>query len=302
MMDAEVISLAINIYKLLGLKDVSVKINTLGDQESRDNYRKVLLNYFKPHLEELCDDCKERFEKNPLRILDCKIDSEKDLVKNCPKTIDNLNKESKKRFDKVLEYLDMLQVKYVIDPSIVRGLDYYNHTIFEFVANVEGIGSIGGGGRYNKLVEELDGPVTPAVGFATGTDRLLLAIEKSKITLNTERDIDLFLLYVNEVEKNYAIYLTQELRMNGFKVETEYMSRSLKAQFKQADRLKSKFVSVLNSEDLDNNEIKIKNSKTKTEEIISLEAIIYYLDEQLSLIEHHDDIYDVEDYVVEEEN
>ena len=285
MSDAEVISLAVNIYKMLGLKEIKVNINTLGDKESRDMYRKALIDYFKPHISELCEDCQTRLEKNPLRILDCKVDCDNELLKNAPKTIDYLNDESKKRFEAVKDYLDILQIKYEVNPNIVRGLDYYNHTVFEIEAKVEGFGSnnvLGGGGRYNQLCSEIGGPETPCIGFASGIGRLVKALELEEVNLPITEDIDLFLMYVNEDEKKYALYLAQELRMAGFIVDTEYTGRGLKGQFKQADRLKAKYVAVLNSEDLNNNEIKIKNNKTKEEEIISLDVLIYYLDEQLN--------------------
>ena len=283
--DAEIISAAVNLYKMLGLKEIKVNINSLGDNESRNNYREALIKYFKPHIKDLCEDCNERLEKNPLRILDCKVDQENKILKDAPKTIDYLNKESKERFDKVKEYLDILEITYEVNPNIVRGLDYYNHTVFDVEAKVEGFGSnniIGGGGRYNGLVNQLDGPETPCVGFASGIGRIVMALDLENIKLPIVDDIDLFIMYVNEEEKKYAAYLAQELRLAGFIVDTEYTGRGLKAQFKQADRLKAKFISVLNSEDLDNNEIKIKNNKTKEEEIISLDALIYYLDEQIN--------------------
>lgn len=282
--DAEIISLAVNIYKILGLKEIKVNINSLGDKESRNNYREALIKHFTPHKDELCSDCLERLEKNPLRVLDCKVDADKEIMKTAPKTIDYLNEESKKRFDKVKEYLEVMGVEYEVDPKIVRGLDYYNHTVFEVEAKVEGFGSqnvIGGGGRYNGMIEQLGGPSTPAIGFASGFDRLMLALEKENIKIPVNNSIDLFLLYVNDDEKKYAAYLTNELRMNGFIVETDYLSRSLKAGFKQADRLNSKFTIVLNSEDLERQEVKIKNNKTREEEIVSLDALIYYLDENL---------------------
>ena len=285
MADAEVISLATNIYKMLGLKEIKVNINSLGDKESRDMYRKALIDYFKPHIEELCEDCQTRLEKNPLRILDCKIDADNELLKNAPKTIDYLNEESRERFEAVKDYLDIMKVSYEVNPNIVRGLDYYNHTVFEIEAKVEGFGSnnvLGGGGRYNHLCSEIGGPETPCIGFASGIGRLVMALELEKVKLPIVEDIDLFLMYVNDEEKKYALYLAQELRMAGFIVDTEYTGRSLKGQFKQADRLNAKYVAVLNSEDLDNNEIKIRNNKTKEEEIISLDILIYYLDEKLN--------------------
>ena len=293
--DAEVISLAVNIYKILGLKEIKVNINSLGDKKSREDYREALINHFKPHIDELCEDCRERLEKNPLRILDCKVDSESKLMKTAPKTIDYLNDESKERFDKVKEYLEIMNVDYEVNPSIVRGLDYYNHTVFEIEAKVEGFGAqnvIGGGGRYNGMVEQLGGPSVPGVGFAAGFDRLMLALEKEGIDIPINNSVDLFLLYVNDDEKKYAAYLTNLLRMSGFIVETDYLNRSLKAGFKQADRLNSKFTIVLNSSDLENNEVKIKNNKTKTEEIVNIGALIYYLDENLADADNcdcHDD-------------
>ena len=285
MVDAEVISIAVNVYSMLGLENIKVNINSLGDTESRDRYREALINYFKPHINELCSDCQERLLKNPLRILDCKVDADNELLINAPTTIDYLNEESKKRFEDVCSYLDILSIKYEVNPKIVRGLDYYNHTVFEVEADIEGFGSqnvIGAGGRYNGLVNQIGGPETACMGFATGLDRLVLALEKEEIKLPINEGTDLFLMYVNEDEKKYALYLAQELRMAGFIVDTEYTGRSLKAQFKQADRLNSRFSAVLNSEDLDNNEIKIKNNKTKKETVISLDTLIYYLDENLN--------------------
>ncbi len=295
--DAEVISLAVNIYQLLGLKEIKVNINTLGDNESREMYRKCLIEYFQPCIHELCEDCQNRLLKNPLRILDCKVDCDNEMLKNAPKTIDHLNQVSADRFEKVKEYLDILQIPYEVNPKIVRGLDYYHHTVFEIEAKVDGFGAnnvLGAGGRYNGLCHQLGGPNTPCVGFASGIGRLVLALKKEKVSIPVSSSIDLFLLYVNEEEKKYAAYLTQELRMAGFIVDTEYTSRSLKGQFKQADRLKAKFIAVLNHQDLDQNEIRIKNNQTKEEEIISLDALIYYLDEKLasydidSLSENHD--------------
>ena len=282
--DAEIISIPVNLYKVLGLKGIKVKINSLGDDESRKAYRDALVKYFKPHLDELCEDCHERFEKNPLRILDCKVDVDKELMKNAPVMIDYLNEESKKRFVLVEEYLNELGIDFEVDPKIVRGLDYYNHTVFEIEAEVKGFGSnnvLGGGGRYNNLVDTLGGPKTPAVGFASGLDRLIQALDLEEVTLPINGGLDVFVMYVSDTEKKFSLSLVQELRMNGFKVDTEYTSKSLKAQFKQADRLNSKFLIILNDEDLKNDEITIKNNETKEETKIGLDYLIYYLDEQL---------------------
>ncbi len=279
--DAEIISFGFQVYQVLGLKNVKVRINSLGDKDSRMVYRQKLVEYFKPHIHEFCEDCKERFLENPLRILDCKVDAQNPILKDAPKTLDSLNEESQTHFQNVCDYLDILGIPYEIDPTIVRGLDYYNHTVFEYECEIAGKKlAIGGGGRYNGLVELLGGPSTPCVGFASGIGRVSLAMKEEGIPVEPDQ-IDAYLLYVNEEEKKYAVYLSQELRLAGFKVETEYLGRSLKSQFKQAERLGASFLIILNSEELDRNEIKVKNTHTKKEEMISLDTLIYYLDEQL---------------------
>lgn len=283
--DAETISIAINVYKMIGLKDLKVKINSLGDKESRDNYRKVLIDYFKPHIKDLCEDCQNRLEKNPLRILDCKVDADNPIIKNAPTTIEYLNEESKKRFEDLKEMLDLLQINYEVDPKIVRGLDYYNHVVFEIEDINENMGInnvIGAGGRYNGLVSQLDGPETACVGFASGIGRILDAVEAEKVELPITDSVDLFLLYVNDDEKKSALYYADEVRMAGFIVDTEYTGKSLKSQFKKADKLKAKYICVLNSEQLKNGEMTIKNNSTKEEEVIGCESLIYYLDEKLN--------------------
>ena len=241
--DAEIISAAVNLYKMLGLKEIKVNLNSLGDNESRKKYREALIEYFRPHIGNFCNDCQERYEKNPLRILDCKVDADNEYLKNAPTTLDYLNEESRTRFKKVQEYLDIMQIEYTINPKIVRGLDYYNHTVFEIEAKVDGFGSnnvIGAGGRYNGLVSQLGGPETPCVGFASGIGRLVMALELEDVKLPINDSVDLFLMYVSEDEKKYAVYLAQELRMAGFVVETEYTGRNLKGQFRQDDRLNEK--------------------------------------------------------------
>ena len=292
MVDAEIISIPVNLYKMLGLKEVKVNINSLGDEESRKNYKEALVEYLKPYLKDLCPDCHERFEKNPLRILDCKVDDSNSIIQNAPTTTDYLNEESKKRFVQLQEYLNELGIDYEVDPKIVRGLDYYNHTVFEIEAKVEGFGSnnvLGGGGRYNGLVDLLGGPKTPGVGFASGLERVIQALDLEEVKLPINNDIDVYVMYVSDTEKKYALSLVQELRMNGFKVDTEYMARTLKGQFKQADRLNSKYLIILNDEDMKNDEITIKDNKTKEEVKIGIDYLIYYLDEQLvDEIEYHD--------------
>lgn len=276
MSDAEVVSLAYNAYRLLGLDDITIKINSLGDTESRDNYRAALKEYFAPHIHELCPDCQDRFERNPLRILDCKFDAGNEIITNAPKTLDYLNAESKERFDKLLSMLDMMDINYEIDTNLVRGLDYYNHMVFEVVLNDSY--ALGGGGRYNGLVETLGGPSVPGVGFAMGYDRTILAIEENGVKIPINDSIDVYVLYVSETEKETASYLVQDLRLNGFITETDTMNKSLKAQFKSVDRYNSKYMIILNDEDLKSNKIKIKDNKTKEEELIGINDLVDYLD------------------------
>ena len=291
--DAEVISIPVNLFKLLGLKEIKVNINSLGDEESRNNYRSALVKYFEPHLGELCEDCQERFKKNPLRILDCKVDKGSKVLDNAPSVLDYLNESSKERFNKVKEYLEAMGIEVVVDEKLVRGLDYYNHTVFEIEAKVEGFGSnnvLAAGGRYNNLVKDLDGPDTPGIGFAMGIGRLVMALDLEGIELPINNEIDAYVMYVNEEEKLYALNLVQSLRLEGFKVETNYLGKGLKGQFKEADRFNSKYYIILNSEDLKDNLVTIKNNKTKEEEKVDLEYVIYYLDEQNTMEDMKEDL------------
>lgn len=276
MSDAEVISLAYNAYRLLGLDDVTIKLNSLGDSESRDNYREALVKYFTPHIKDLCEDCQERLSRNPLRILDCKVDADSDIIKNAPKTLDYLNKESKTRFEKLKEMLDLMDINYEVDTKLVRGLDYYNHVVFEVALNNSY--ALGGGGRYNGLVETLGGPSTPGVGFAMGYDRTILAMEENGVNIPINDSIDIYILYVSETEKETACYLTQDLRLNGFITETDSLNKSLKAQFKSVDRFNAKYLIVLNDEELKSNKVTIKDNKTKEEESVNINDLVDYLD------------------------
>lgn len=276
MADAEVISLAYNAYRLMGLDNVTVKLNTIGDIESRENYKKALKEYLEPHINDLCEDCQERFNKNPLRILDCKVDAGSDILENVPKIKDYLNEESLTRYNKLKELLDLMDINYVEDDKLVRGLDYYTHMVFEIV--LDDSYALGGGGRYNGLVETLGGPSVPAVGFAMGFDRAMQMIEEKNIEIPVNDDVDVYLLYVSEDEKDTAAYLAQDLRLNGFIVETDLMNKSLKAQFKSVDRFNSKYLIVLNDNDLKEDKVTIKDNKTKEEEKVSINDLVDYLD------------------------
>lgn len=283
MIDAEVISIPVTFYQLIGLKGIKVNINSLGDKTSRENYKQALKEYFKPHLSALCSDCVKRYETNTLRILDCKKDHDLPFMQEAPIMIDYLSESSKEHFLKVQHYLEVLGVEYEINPRLVRGLDYYTETVFEVEAAIEGFGSqnvLCGGGRYDNLVETLDGPSTSAVGFAIGIERLMSAIEFEQIEVE-EEGIDVYLIPLTETEKNYAFSLVQYLRLNGFKAEIDYMNRNLKSNFKQADRIKAKFVVILGEEELKNHTVTVKNNETHEEIKIQEEFLIGYLGDNL---------------------
>ena len=283
LMDAEVISIPVNLYKLLGLKGIKVNINSLGDTETRLKYKEALLKHFKPHLNDLCEDCKNRYEKNPLRILDCKVDHDLDCMKTAPKIIDYLSVDSKNHFIKVQEYLDMMHIEYTINPNIVRGLDYYTNTVFEVEADIKDFGSqnvLCGGGRYNKLVETLDGPETPGVGFALGFERLMSALEaeQTNIPLDT---LDIYVIPMSENEKKQAYHICNDLRLNGFSVDIDYMNRNIKANFKQADRLQAKYVIIVGEDEIKTNKLTVKNNETKEEYKVEVENLIEFFDENI---------------------
>ena len=286
--DVEVISIATTLLSILGLKGIKVNINSLGDEESRNNYREALINYLKPNISSLCDDCKERFTKNPLRILDCKIDKDNPILKDIPKTIDYLNKESKEYFNTVLKYLDDLDIKYVVNPKTIRGLDYYTHTVFEIEADIKDFGAqnvLCGGGRYNNLIENLGGPNTPSVGFGLGTERLLLALDKEGIDIAPSDSLDCYVIPVSSNEKSYAISLVNSLRSMGFKSDMDLMNRTVKNNFKYAEHLNSIFAIVVGEDELKGKYVTIKNMISKTEEQVNNAMIIDYLMDKINEIE-----------------
>ncbi|OLS41579.1 histidine--tRNA ligase [Bacillus sp. MRMR6] len=263
--DAEVISLAMNLYREMGLKKLKLVVNSLGDKDSRTAHRNALVDHFKPRIDEFCNDCQNRLEKNPLRILDCKQDHDHELMKSSPSIIDYLNDFSKNYFEKLQAYLTQLDVPFVVDPNLVRGLDYYNHTAFEIMSDAEGFGAITtlcGGGRYNGLAEEIGGPETPGIGFALSIERFIAALKAEGVELEINEEIDCYLAALGEEAKDYTVGLLQQLRLAGFSAERDYLDRKIKAQFKSADRLKAKFVAVLGDTELKNNKINLKNMAT----------------------------------------
>ncbi len=285
LIDAEVIALGASLIRALGLKDVKVKINTLGDEESRKNYKDVLVNHFSKYKDDLCPDCLNRLEKNPLRILDCKVDRDKDFFKSAPKINDYLNQESKDRFNKVLSALDDLEINYELDSNLVRGLDYYSHTVFELEVNVKEFGAqnvIGAGGRYDNLISDLGGPKTSAVGMAFGLERLLLATDLSGKKLVKDSFIHAYFISLGEEASKMSLKLMNVLRIGGLSCEMDYTSGSLKSQFKKADNNNALFTLILGENELKEFKINIKNNQTDEQETIGIYDVYPYIINKLN--------------------
>lgn len=280
--DAEVIALAMAAYEKLGLKNIKLVLNTLGDNESRLAHRKALTNHFRPHIDELCSDCANRLEKNPLRILDCKRDMNHPVMKTAPSVLDYLNEESSEYFDRVKKYLNIMEIEYKVDPTLVRGLDYYNNTVFEIMSNAEGFGAnttLLGGGRYSGLVEQLGGPDTPGIGFGMGLERLMLALEEEKVALPVNDGLDLFFVTIGEPAQEKAIKLMKKMRYNGFKVDKDYADRKMKAQFKAAERLNAKKVAVIGDNELEKDVVAIRDLVTGKQNEVAIKELIEYIKE-----------------------
>lgn len=267
--DVEAILLGANIFKELNIPNIKININSIGCPTCRAKYQEALREFIRPNLNEYCDTCKTRFEKNPMRILDCKEKRCKELNQGAPVILDYLCDECKEHFEKVKEYLTANDIEFEIDASIVRGLDYYTKTVFEFISEEDGL-TVLGGGRYDGLVEEVGGTHTPAVGFAMGMERLLEVFERANKDSIEEKKMDLYIASIGEKGDILATKIATELRNTGIFVEKDICSRSLKAQFKYADKMNAKFVITLGDDEVENNKAKIKNMVTGEETEINL--------------------------------
>ncbi|AYY63079.1 MULTISPECIES: histidine--tRNA ligase [Staphylococcus] len=278
--DAEILAMVMHIYESFGLKHLKLVINSIGDSESRKEYNEALVKHFEPVIDTFCSDCQSRLHTNPMRILDCKIDRDKEAVKNAPRITDYLNNDSKSYYEQVKLHLDNLNISYVEDPNLVRGLDYYTHTAFELmIDNPEYDGAITtlcGGGRYNGLLQLLDGPDETGIGFALSIERLLMALDEEGISLDVSEDFDLFVVTMGEDADRYAVKLINDLRRNGIKVDKDYLNRKIKGQMKQADRLNAKYTVVIGDQELENNEIGVKNMISGETENVQLDELINY--------------------------
>ena len=279
--DAEAICAASTFLKKLGIKNTVLAINTIGCKSCRAQYNAALREYFKPHLSEMCPTCNERFNKNPLRMLDCKEEACKKIASGAPKIIDYLCPDCAAHFEAVKAMLDAQGIGYVVDPGIVRGLDYYTRTVFEFVSTAIGAqGTVCAGGRYDGLIAELGGPSTPAVGFAAGLERLLLLMENTGVAFPAPPVPAIYLAGMDMHTRAKAFALTGELREAGVPAECDLMERSLKAQLKYADKSGAKYVAVIGSDELAEGAVNVKKMSDGSTDKVPFEGLINYITSQ----------------------
>lgn len=276
--DAEIISVVDIFFKKVGLKNIKLCINSIGCPNCRSKYNEMLKDYFRPHVSTMCEDCQARFEKNPLRMIDCKIDGGKEVVQNAPRLIDHLCDDCKAHFETLKNKLDVIGIKYEIDPNIVRGLDYYTRTVFEFVSeNVGTQGTICGGGRYDGLVENCGGAPTPGIGFAMGVERLLLEAEAQGIEFEKNDSVKIYLAGMSDAANEKIAKICYELRTNGIGCETDLMNRSFKAQMKYAGKSGIPFLAVIGDDELNTGKVNIKKMDDGSQTEVELDKIIDFL-------------------------
>ena len=273
--DVETIAMAYQLFGDLGIQDVTLHLNTLGSPESRAAYRQALIDYLTPLKETLSKDSQRRLDENPLRVLDSKEKEDKLAVENAPSILDYLDEESQAHFDAVRGMLETLGIPYIIDTNMVRGLDYYNHTIFEFITKVDKAElTICAGGRYDGLVEYFGGPETPGFGFGLGLERLLLILEKQGIELPVDSQMDVYIAVLGEGANSKALELVQALRQQGLTAERDYLGRKIKAQFKSADSFKARTVITLGESEVESGQVTIKNNASRQEITVRLNELM----------------------------
>ena len=269
-LDAEVIAMSYTLLEKLGITDLEVNINSVGGNESRSKYREMLINFLTPSKDELCEDCRTRYEKNPLRVLDCKNPKCKEITEEAPSIIDSLNQEEREHYESVKKYLDIFGIKYRENPRLVRGLDYYSSTVYEVITNKLGSqGTVLGGGRYDNLLKQLGNREIPAVGFAAGIERLMMLLEDYP-----RNNPEVFIAWLGEDEATYAFGIAKALRDAGIKTCIEFSSRSLKASMKKADKLGVGHAIIIGGEEMAKEKMVLKNFQERTQESLSLEDVI----------------------------
>lgn len=269
--DAEIISLAVTFLTDVGLNDLSVNINSIGCPECRKKYNDALKEFFRPDLQELCQTCNERFERNPLRILDCKSEICQSFAKKAPTILEYICDDCRNHFEELKSCLDNMEIPYNVNPGIVRGLDYYTKTVFEVIS---GPFTVCGGGRYDGMIEEFGGDSIPGIGFGLGIERLLIRLDELGINIPKENVIDLYVAPLGDKAKTFTQKLALDLRKGGINVETDHMDRGLKAQMKYANKINCKFSIVIGDNEIENNTVKLKNMETGNEEDVSFEGLL----------------------------
>ena len=274
MADAEIIALGHDFLKRMGIEDIELHISSVGCRKCRPVYRKVLQDFLRPKYDCLCETCKSRFDKNPMRILDCKSPEDKEAVKDAPMMIDYMCDDCRKDFEDLKSYLDAMGIEYVVDPSIVRGLDYYTKTAFEFISTTLGAqGTVCGGGRYDHLIEEVGGPDMPGVGFGLGKERLLLLMDACGHDFGAPPAPQIFLAWIGDEAKLYALNLLHELRDQGIRADMDTRERNLKGQMKYANKLGAEFTAVIGGDEVASGEITLKNMSTSEQTKVRKEAL-----------------------------
>lgn len=296
--DAEMISLAKQVFDELGVQKLHLELNSIGCPKCRADYHNALREYFKAHTNELCDTCNERLERNPMRILDCKSPVCKEISKNAPVVLDYLCDECKEHFEKVKSYLDAMNIEYIVNPQIVRGLDYYTKTVFEFVSDEIGSqGTVCGGGRYDGLIEELGGQHTPSLGFGMGLERIQLVMEAQGCAFPEPNKLDLFIVAMGEKAELKAVEIAKDMRSEGFSVQYDLNSRSLRAQMKYADKVCAKYLVVIGEDEVNSGIAKLKDMQTGESTEVSLTTFVnaYYsvsMESQLKDLEINGEAFD----------
>ena len=288
----DVIALGYTILKSLGFENLTLKINTLGDDESREAYKKALKDFFKDHIDNMCPDCKSRFEINPLRILDCKVPADQLIVKDAPKMSDYLTDAARERFETLQHYLELAEIAYEVDDTLVRGLDYYSETVFEFhyvSKKNNNYGAIGAGGHYDKLVNELGGPLLPGIGFSLGVDRVVSALTDDGVFENelTEDKIAAVVLPVGEESKDYAFIIAQALRMNGYSIDIIYDNVKLGSMIKKAVRKNAKYAIIIGENEIANESIVLKDLESGEQQVVKFDDLLETFDELFDQHECH---------------
>ncbi len=281
--DGEVINLAMTVYKTLGVKNLELRINSVGCPKCRAEYNKVLRQYLEDRLDKLCTTCKGRFDRNPMRIIDCKSDKCQAELREVPLILDHICQECEDHFESLKKYLQGSGVEYLVDPRIVRGLDYYTKTAFEIITDEAGKkGTICGGGRYDKLVEDCGGPSTPGVGFGMGLERTILTLENQDIDIPKPAGLDVFIVTMGQAASYEGFRLLNHFRQVGLIADMDHLSRSVKAQFKYANRMESNYTIVIGDEELSKGIVKLKNMLDGEEVEVSLQDVTKVLEENLT--------------------